>query len=265
MPVISLINAGFRYGERTVLHDITLKTRPGEFLAVIGQNGSGKSTLLKGICGLLRPFEGSINLDGRPLRSYSRTDIARNIALMPQSASLPELFTALELVLMGRTPHLGLLRYEGSSDILAAASAMEATETSRLAGRRINQLSGGERQRVLIARSLAQEAGILLLDEPTASLDINYQAGIMDFLKKLCRDKGLTIVSALHDINLASQFGDRIILLKDGVIYKEGGPDDVIETSILLEAFGIGVTVFAHPVNGRPTAMVTAADERKHE
>jgi len=261
MPVISLIKAGFRYGERTALHDITLQTRPGEFLTVIGPNGSGKSTLLKGMCGLLRPFEGSINLDGRPMGSYSRTYISRNIALMPQSAFLPELFTAMEIVLMGRTPHLGLLRYEGSSDILAVANAMEATETTRLAGRRINQLSGGERQRVLIARSLAQEAGILLLDEPTANLDINYQAGILDFLKKLCRDKGLTIISALHDVNLASQFGDRIIVLKDAAMYKEGGPHDVIDTSTLKEAFGVDVTVYAHPVNGLPTALVTSANK----
>jgi len=261
MPVITLVKAGFKYGDRTVLHNVTLQTRPGEFLAVIGPNGSGKSTLLKGMCALLRPFEGSISLDGRPLGSYSRTDIACKIALMPQSAFLPELFTAMEIVLMGRTPHLGLLRYEGSSDFMAAANAMEATETSQLAGRRINQLSGGERQRVLIARSLAQEAGILLLDEPTASLDINYQAGILDFLKKLCRDKGLTIVSALHDVNLASQFGDRIIVLKDAAVYKEGGPGEVINSRTLQEAFGIGVTVFAHPVNGLPTAMITSAAE----
>ncbi|MDD5399317.1 MAG: ABC transporter ATP-binding protein [Dehalococcoidia bacterium] len=263
MPVISLFKAGFRYGKRTALRDITLQTRPGEFLTVIGPNGSGKSTLLKGICGLLRPFEGSISLDGRPLGGYSRTDIARNIALMPQSAFLPELFTAMEIVLMGRTPHLGLLRYEGSSDILAAANAMEATETSQLAGRRINQISGGERQRVLIARSLAQEAGILLLDEPTASLDINYQAGILDFLKKLCRDKGLTIVSALHDVNLASQFGDRIIVLKDAAVYTEGGPNEVINSHTLQEVFGVNVAVYAHPANGLPTALITSAAERE--
>ncbi|MBN1691004.1 MAG: ABC transporter ATP-binding protein [Dehalococcoidia bacterium] len=262
MPVISLEKAGFKYGEKAVLHDITLQTRPGEFLTVIGPNGSGKSTMLKGMCGLLRPSQGSVQLDGRALAGCGRARIARNIALMPQSAFLPELFTAMEIVLMGRTPHLGLLRYEGSSDILAAANAMEATETSSLAGRRINQLSGGERQRVLIARSLAQEAGILLLDEPTASLDINYQAGILDFLKKLCRDKGLTIVSALHDVNLASQFGDRIIVLKDGAAYKEGGPHEVINSRTLQDAFGIDVTVFTHPVNGLPTALVTSAAER---
>jgi len=258
MPVISLASAGFRYGERPILHDITLETRPGEFLTVIGPNGSGKSTLLKGMCGLLKPFSGSVQLDGRPMGNSSRAFIARNIALVPQGAFLPELFTAMEIVLMGRTPHLGLLRYEGSSDILAAAIAMEATETGRLAGRRINQLSGGERQRVLMARALAQEAVILLLDEPTANLDINYQAAILEFLKKLCLEKGLTIVSALHDINLASQYGDRIIMLKDGAIYKEGRPQDVIDSPTLREVFGIEVTVYAHPVNGLPTALVTS-------
>ena len=261
MPVISLANAGFRYGERAVLHDITLGTRPGEFLAVIGPNGSGKSTLLKGMCGLLRPFSGSVQLDGRPMDSSSRAQVARKIALVPQGAFLPELFTAMEIVLMGRTPHLGLLKYEGSSDILAAANAMEATETGRLAGRRVNELSGGERQRVLIARALAQQAEILLLDEPTANLDINYQAGILDFLKKLCRERGLSIVSALHDVNLASQYGDRVIVLKDGVIYKQGRPQDVIDSPTLREAFGVDVTVCAHPVNGLPTALVTSAQK----
>jgi iron complex transport system ATP-binding protein len=261
MPVISLANAGFRYGERAVLHDITLETRPGEFLSVIGPNGSGKSTLLKGMCGLLRPFSGSVQLDGLPMGNRGRAQIARTIALVPQGAFLPELFTAMEIVLMGRTPHLGLLRYEGSSDILAAANAMEATETGRLAGRRVNELSGGERQRVLIARALAQQAEILLLDEPTANLDINYQAGILDFLKKLCRERGLSIVSALHDVNLASQYGDRVIVLKDGVIYKQGRPQDVIDSPTLREAFGVDVTVCAHPVNGLPTALVTSAQK----
>jgi len=166
-------------------------------------------------------------------------------------------------VLMGRTPHLGLLRYEGSSDLMATARAMEATETTSMAGRRINELSGGERQRVLIARSLAQEAGRLLFDEPTASLDINHQSAILGFLKKLCRDRGITIVSAVHDINLASQFGDRIIVLKDGTIYKEGRPGEVIDSTTLQEAFGTGVTVFAHPVNGLPTAMITSEADRE--
>jgi iron complex transport system ATP-binding protein len=261
MPVISLASAGFRYGDRMVLHGVTLETRPGEFLAVIGPNGSGKSTLLKGMCGLLRPFSGSVKLDGQPVGSNGRARVARSIALVPQGAFLPELFTAMEIVLMGRTPHLGMLRYEGGSDILAAANAMEATETGRLAGRRVNELSGGERQRVLIARALAQEAGILLLDEPTANLDINYQAGILDFLKRLCRERGLSIVSALHDVNLASQYGDRVIVLKNGVIFKEGRPQDVIDSPTLWEAFGIDVTVCAHPVNGLPTALVTSAQK----
>ena len=259
MPVISLTNAGFRYGERTVLYGITLETRPGKFLAVIGPNGSGKSTLLKGMCGLLRPFSGTVKLDGHPMDSRSRAQVARKIALVPQGAFLPELFTAMEIVLMGRTPHLGLFRYEGGSDILAAANAMEATETGRLAGRRVNELSGGERQRVLIARALAQDAGILLMDEPTANLDINYQAGILDFLKKLCRERDLSIVSALHDVNLASQYGDQVIMLKNGVIFKEGRPQDVIDSPTLREVFGVEVAVCPHPVNGLPTALVTSA------
>jgi iron complex transport system ATP-binding protein len=161
---------------------------------------------------------------------------------------------------MGRTPHLGLLRYESTRDINIAIKAMEATHTANLANKRINELSGGERQRVLIARALAQEATILLLDEPTSNLDINFQAEVLNFLRRLCREEGMTVVAAIHDLNLASQYCNRIIMLKQGSIYKQGNPEEVVVTPSILDTFGINVHVYPHPVNGLPIILVSPPD-----
>jgi iron complex transport system ATP-binding protein len=230
----------------------------GEFCGIIGPNGSGKTTLLKGIAGLIRPYEGAVNLGGKNIGSYNHDYIARNIALVPQNAMLPELFTAREIVLMGRTPHLGRLRYESARDIGITFHAMEITQTLSMAGKHINELSGGERQRIIIARMIAQEAGILLLDEPTANLDINYQAEILNFLRQLCKVKDLSIFASLHDLNLASQYCDRLIMLKEKHIWKQGKPADIIDAPTIKEVFGSNIHVFKHPLNGRPATLVTA-------
>ena len=260
MTTLILANAGFKYGSHTVLQAINLDTIKGEFLGIIGPNGSGKSTLLKGMSGILRPCTGSVSLNGKDIGSNNHGYIARHIALVPQNAFLPELFTVLDIVLMGRTPHLGLLRYESKQDISIAVKAMQATQTQQLASKHINELSGGERQRVLIARTLAQQAGLLLLDEPTASLDINYQAEILGFLRQLCHAQGLSVVAALHDLNLASQYCDRLVMLNDRGIWKQGKPAEIINSAALKEVFGIDVHVYAHPLNGLPTALVTSRD-----
>ena len=263
MARLNLKNADFRYGNTAVLHSIDLDAGHGDFLGIVGPNGSGKSTLLKGIARLLLPSNGSILLDGMNINKYNRMDIAKNIALVPQYAILPDLFTVMDIVLMGRTPHLGLLRHESAKDINISLSAMELTQTTHLANKHVNELSGGERQRIIIARALAQEAGILLLDEPTANLDINYQVEILNFLKQLCLDKNLTIIAVLHDLNIASQYCNRIVMLKDGRIWKQGKPDEIINTSSIMEVFGIDVQVFKHPVNGLPAALVTSGDSSK--
>jgi len=260
MSKLVLSNAGFKYGNKAVLSAISFETTPGEFLGIIGPNGSGKSTLLKGMANLLRAHTGCIMLDGEKIGNHSLSFIAQNIAFVPQYAVLPDLFTVMDIVLMGRTPHLGLLRFESSQDIGIAIKAMEATHTAYLANKRINELSGGERQRVLIARALAQEATILLLDEPTSNLDINFQAEVLNFLIKLCRDENMTVVAALHDLNLASQYCNQIIMLKEGSIYKQGKPEEVIVSPSIKETFGINVHVYPHPVNGLPVMLVTPAD-----
>jgi iron complex transport system ATP-binding protein len=260
MHGIELANASFKYGKQLILHDINLETSAGEFLGIIGPNGCGKSTLLKGMSGLLRPCRGRVILNGLDLAENNHNYTARNIALVPQNVALPPLFTVMDIVLMGRTPHLKLLQYEGKLDISIAIDAMEATRTLQLADKRINELSGGEKQRVLIARALAQQAGILLLDEPTANLDINYQAEILNFVRHLCRVKGLSVVSALHDLNLASQYCDRIIMLKDGYICRQGNPGQVLDTSAIRDIYGVDVLVYPHPVNSLPTALVTPRD-----
>ncbi|MCX6000981.1 MAG: ABC transporter ATP-binding protein [Chloroflexi bacterium] len=166
MPGIALVNASFRYGRQLILRDINLETSAGEFLGIIGPNGCGKSTLLKGMSGLLRPHRGYVTLNGVNIAENNHGYTARNIALVPQNVALPALFTVMDIVLMGRTPHLKLLQYEGKLDISIAIDAMEATRTVQLADKRIDELSGGEKQRVLIARALAQQAGILLLISP---------------------------------------------------------------------------------------------------
>ncbi len=255
--MITVESASFRYGNNRVLHNIDFRSIPGEFHALTGPNGSGKTTLLKGIAGLIHPYTGSIRLNGREISTLSRENVAREIALVPQNAVLPELFTAMDIVLMGRTPHLGLLRYESIKDISIAVAAMQTTQTEHLSTKRINELSGGERQRVIIARALAQEARLLLLDEPTANLDINYQAEILNFLRGLCCRQDLTVVAALHDLNLASQYCDRITMLKEGSIWRQGSPAEVLDADSVKQVFGIGTCVFNHPVNGLPVALIS--------
>ena len=262
MPGIALVNASFKYGRQLILHDINLQTSAGEFLGIIGPNGCGKSTLLKGMSGLLRPYQGRVILNGLNLAENNHGYTARNIAMVPQNVALPPLFTVMDIVLMGRTPHLRLLQYEGKLDISIAIDAMEATRTLQLADKRIDELSGGEKQRVLIARALAQQAGTLLLDEPTANLDINYQAEILNFVRQLCREKGFSVVTALHDINLASQYCDRIIMLKDGRIWRQGNPWEVLDAAAIRDIYGVDVSVYPHPVNSLPTALVTPRDTR---
>ena len=262
MTAVTMTDACFGYGRKTILQSINLETRDGEFLGIIGPNGSGKTTLLKAMSGLLKAQHGSITFNNADIRSYRREDLAKHIALVPQSAVLPELFTALDIVLMGRMPHLGLIRYEGSHDIQVALDAMEATQTTHLARRRINEVSGGEKQRIVVARALTQEARILILDEPTANLDINYQSEILTFLRKLCRDKNMTVVAALHDLNLASQYCGRLIMLKNGRIYKQGTPIEVIEINAIREVFGAEVMIHPHPFNGLPTTLIAPQNHR---
>lgn len=252
------------YGERVVLRNITLEVASGEILGLIGPNGSGKSTLIRGVTRLIALHDGQVFLNGREIRQLSRENIARTVAVVPQNASLPELFTALEVVLMGRTPHLGRFRHESARDFTIAWQAMEATDTLGLAERRVGELSGGERQRLCIARALAQEPKVLLLDEPTAHLDINHQAETLNLVRALCRNRGLAVLAALHDLNLATQYCDRLVMIAGGGIHSQGRPDEVITPASIREVYGVDVHIQPHPVNGLPLVIVTP-DGRKVE
>ena len=256
--MIELSDVSLGYGHRAVLSNINLKAIPGKILGLIGPNGSGKSTLLKGITRVLNVFSGHIFIDGRDIKNIKREELARLIAVVPQNPILPDAFTAFELVLMGRTPHLGLLRYEGREDIAITWQAMEATRTESLAQRRMGELSGGERQRIVIARALTQQPKVLLLDEPTAHLDINHQIEILDLVKSLCLEQDLTVVTAMHDLNLAAQYCDWLVMLNGGKIYTEGMPQNVLTAQNIKEVYGAEVCVFPHPINKLPTTLVTA-------
>ena len=262
MVNLELRNVTLAYGEGVVLRDISLKAIPGEMLGIVGPNGCGKSTLIKGVTRVLALRSGHIFIDGRNIASLSTRELAQFIAVVPQSPVLPEVFTAFEVVLMGRTPHLGFLRYEGHRDISIAMHAMELTQTSHLAQRRVNELSGGERQRLTIARALTQEPKLILLDEPTAHLDINYQIETLDLVADLCADQGLTALAALHDLNLAAQYCDRMIMLNNGRIHAEGPPWEVITTQNVRQVYGAEVSIRPHPLNNLPATLITAGDNR---
>ncbi len=246
------------YGPIQALRGVTMSAKHGEFLGIIGPNGSGKSTLLRAIVRELRPHEGQILLDGRDIWLFDSRALARRVAVVPQNTAIAFDFTVLEVVLLGRTPHLGRLEMEGANDYQAAENALAVTDTAHLRDRPATQISGGELQRVMIAKALAQEPELLLLDEPTSHLDINHQLHIMDLVRELNDQRGLTVISVHHDLNLAAQYCDRLVVLKDGVVFSEGSPADVLTAETVEEAYGAEVEVGRHPVNGRPFVILTA-------
>ncbi len=257
MPLLSVDRVSFKYGEQWVLRGIDFEVEKGDFLGVIGPNGSGKTTLLRIIDGILRPQEGEVRLEGTEIGRLRRDALARSVAVVPQYSALAFPFSVEEVVLMGRSPHLGRWRFEGEQDHRIAREAMEMTDTLALAARDMESLSGGERQRVLIARALAQEPRLMLLDEPTAFLDIRHQVDFFDRIRALNRDRGLTIVAVTHDINLAAHYCDRVILLKDGRIEAAGSVEAVITDENIRRAYETRVLVDRHPATGSPRITLT--------
>jgi iron complex transport system ATP-binding protein len=256
MFVLRLDNVSLGYDKQTVLHNVNIEAKPAEMLGIIGPNGAGKSTLIRGITRLIQPTSGKIFLNGGEISDIPRQKLAKLVAVVPQNPTLPEPFTALEVVLMGRTPHLGLLRYEGEKDLAIVRNVMEATQTIAFAERRVAELSGGERQRLTIARALAQEPEIILMDEPTANLDINYQIETLNLARELCQKQELIVVLTLHDLNLASQYCDRLVVLGKGTVYCQGIPETVINAQTIRDVYGAEVYVYPHPVNKLPTTLI---------
>jgi len=250
--MIEVHSVSFRYHEDWVLQDVSFRVEKGEFVGVIGPNGSGKTTLLKILYRLLSPQKGEILFELVPMKKMDRADIAKRIAVVAQETHLLFPFSVLETVMMGRSPHLGHLMFESEKDLEITKKAMEWTKMLPFSERSMDELSGGERKRVFIARALAQEPEVILLDEPTTNLDIHHQMDFLDLILTLNRERGLTIVMASHDMNIASEFCDRLILLQGGGIYKAGTPDEVITQENIEKVYGCEVWIDQNPFSGMP-------------
>lgn len=255
-PVLRLRGVGFDYGSTPVLRNLSLEVRQGELLGILGPNGSGKSTLLGLMDGILKPQQGDVEVQGVPLRNLGRGAIARKVAMVAQENQFRFSFSVMQVVLMGRFPHLKWLRPEGEQDLAVARGALEVTHCLGLADRPIHALSGGERQRVLIARALAQEPQAILLDEPTSFLDLKFKREIFRLIGRLSREQGLSVVVVSHDIDLVAQYCSRVLMLKDGTVFEVGEPHQVITAPNIEAVFDCPVRVDPHPVTGRPRVSV---------
>ena len=254
---------GVRYGTRAALDAVDARVVPGEVLGVIGPNGSGKSTLIRVLAGVRRPSAGSIRLDGKDLHALPRRARARRIALVPQETHLSFPIRVRELVLLGRAPHTGRFGLERQEDLRAAHEAMARAEVLELAGRPVDELSGGERQRVVLARALAQDAGILLLDEPTSFLDLRHAVLLLDLVRELCRARGLAVAVVLHDLNLAAMYCDRLVLLDRGRVHAAGTPDEVLTYRDLCAVYGTDLYVALNDVTGRLVVLPLSREDRE--
>jgi iron complex transport system ATP-binding protein len=244
VSAISLEEVTVRLGGREVVCGVTADVEEGEWVALIGPNGAGKTSLLRAVAGLL-PCSGTVSLHGTRLEELGRRERAQRLALVPQEPRTPPWLTVAEYVLLGRTPYLRPLAREGEPDREAAARSLARLDLDELAERTLGTLSGGERQRVVVARALAQEASIVLLDEPTASLDIGHQQQALDLLDVLRDTEGLTLVAAMHDLTLAAQYADRVLLLDAGRLVADGAPADVLTEEALARHYGARVRVVA--------------------
>ena len=258
---ISAQNLSYRIQAETLLDSVDLHADQGQLVGLIGPNGAGKSTLLRAISGILNYREGTVRLDGDDLKSLSSRDIAAGLALIPQIAPYTHGFTSMELVLMGRYPHLGRFQIEGKEDDRIARDAMRLTRTEQFADRTLDTLSGGERQRVFVSRALAQQPRVLLLDEPTSNLDVLHQLKVLDLVRQLI-DDGLTAVAAIHDLNMAARYCDRLVLLKNGRVLAEGSPEEVLVPETIRSAFGVRAAVYRDAMtDSLAISVIGPADE----
>jgi iron complex transport system ATP-binding protein len=249
---ITAKNLSHSFGEDLVLRNVSFQVPKQDFFIIIGPNGSGKTTLMKIISGLLKPRNGELKILNRSIDQYHRKALARTIAFVPQMTFADFPFTVTEIVLMGRSPYLGMLGLEEENDLEIANQAIAFTGLENLAHRKLDQLSGGEQQRVFIARAICQEPDIILLDEPTASLDLAYQVRIMDLMEQLKNEKGIAIVMVSHDVNLAAMYADHLLLLHNGQVMCQGLPDEVITYQNLEAAYGCTLLVDESPLGKSP-------------
>jgi iron complex transport system ATP-binding protein len=258
--MLQAANVAFAYRANTplVVDDVSLTISSGEMVGILGPNGSGKTTLLKMLAGTLTPTAGSLAFDGRPLGDWTRRDLARRIAFVPQETHAPFDFTVLDIVLMGRFPHLGAFALEGPADLLIARQALASTGTAAFEDRPFATLSGGEKQRVVIASALAQSPELLLLDEPTASLDLGHQLDVQLLLASLNRDRRVTMVLSTHDLNLAAALCRHLILLRNGRVIAQGPTDEVLTPDAVRALYGVEADIQRHPTAGHLTVTPLA-------
>lgn len=243
------------YGERTVLHDLDLSVVPHGVTSVIGPNGCGKSTMVRTMGRLLKPTAGEVLVDGRPIRTLSTRDVARRIAVLPQSPLAPEGLTVADLAARGRQPHQPWYRQWSPGDERIVDDALRLTQLTDLADRPLEELSGGQRQRAWLAMVLAQQTPVVLLDEPTTHLDLAHAVEVLELVHQLAATQGKTVLVVLHDLGLAARYSDWLVVMKQGRIVTQGSPADVLEDRLLAEVFGLAAHVFPDPVDGLPTVV----------
>lgn len=249
---INIKNLRWSFGEVDILKDITVKMERAKFTCIIGPNGSGKSTFLKNLLKILEPEKNKIFILNKDISSYRYKDLAKKIASVPQSTVVDFNFSVMDIVLMGRSPHLKRFQMEGKIDLKIVEKSMKMTDTWHLKDRNINTLSGGERQRAIIARALAQQSEILVLDEPISNLDIQHQINLLNILKELSIKEDITVVVVLHDLNLAIEYSDYLILMNEGKIVDKGRPEEVITHDNVKEVYDIDIHIMKNPITKRP-------------
>jgi iron complex transport system ATP-binding protein len=255
---VAVANLSVDLGGSRVLEGVSVSAEAGEWVALIGPNGAGKTTLLRAVAGLVRS-EGSVELGGEPAAAFGRRELAKRVALVPQLPLAPPEMSVADYVLLGRTPHVGYFASEGRADLEAADRTLARLDLLHLAERRLGTLSGGERQRAVLARALAQEPRVLLLDEPTSTLDIGRQQQVLELVDGLRREGGLTVLSAMHDLTLAGQYADRLVLLDRGRVVASGHARDVLTRELIEEVYGAAVTVIENGV------LIVAPTRRRRE
>ncbi|MCY2991468.1 MAG: heme ABC transporter ATP-binding protein [Planctomycetota bacterium] len=263
MLAIDNVTAG--YGRRAVLQQVALRVAPGEFLGILGPNGCGKTTLLRVLGGVLPTSAGTVSLRDTDLRRFDRRRLARTMACLLQEFTLDLEFTVREVVLLGRSPHLPRFGIETKRDFDIAQQAMDRADVSHLADRLFPAISGGERQRVLLAMCLAQEPEVLLLDEPTSHLDIGHQLSILDLIARLNREAGMTVIAVFHDLNLAAEYCQRLLMMDRGRVAAVGTPVDVLTPETIRTVYGVAVRVDRNPLSGKPQVVLAAGLSQDRE
>jgi iron complex transport system ATP-binding protein len=257
MAAIEVVDASVGYGGADVLHSVTVTVERGRWVGLIGPNGAGKTTLLRAVAGLVA-HRGDILLDGRPIARMRRRELARSVAMVPQNPIWPADMPVFDYVVMGRTPYISYVGSESVEDLRIARDVLARLDLAALGGRPLGSLSGGELQRAVLARALTQGASVLLLDEPTSALDIGRQGSVLEEVESLREQHGLTVVAAMHDLTLASQFAEELVLLREGCVAAQGAPEAVLTEALIGAHYGASVRVLDHPDGGVVVAPARA-------